>query len=125
VACGEISVPTARERAISTTPATTAASAITTAPPPSGVSPQLSPPTTGASRTGSTVCALNTSGATWLAGRTWNALFSLRTPTIAAASTRSAHSQAVKIAPSFRSSDTSLVTKPLSANATPALTIAA
>ena len=94
---------------------------MTTTPPPSGVPLQPSPASSGASSTGSTVWALKTSGATWLAGRVCRAVFSLSTPTTAAIPTRSAHSQALNQAWAERSSETSFVTKPLSAKATPAL----
>ena len=44
--------------------------------PPSGVSLKRSPNSSGASATGTTVCVTNTTGATWIAGWTCNALIS-------------------------------------------------
>src|ERR671937_2175925 len=116
-----IRASTAREVASSATPTTTISREMTTAPPLSGVLLQLSPARSGASSTGSTVCALNTSGATWAAGRVCKAVFSLSTPITAAHPTRLAHTHALSQACADRSSETSFVMNPLSANATPAL----
>jgi len=65
----------------------------------------------------------NTTGATWIAGRSCSALISLSTPTPEAAAVDSAHSAARSTWPRARSSEASFVATPLQPPAMPAPTI--
>jgi len=53
-----------------------------------------SPSSSGASTTGTAVCVTNTTGATWIAGRSCKALISLSAPTPDAAAVDSPHAAA-------------------------------
>ncbi len=77
----------------------------------------------GASTIGTTVCVTNTTGATWIAGRSCSALISLSVPTPEAAAVDSPQATAITQCPPCRSSEASFVATPLQPKASPAQTI--
>lgn len=69
------------ERTSTAAPARTSASASPSGTPPPGVAAKLSWKSTGASATGTAVWIVNTTGATWIAGRPCSELISLSVAT--------------------------------------------
>ncbi|GAC1437505.1 MAG: hypothetical protein NVSMB51_11670 [Solirubrobacteraceae bacterium] len=83
----------------------------------------LSWKSTGARATGTIVCTTKTTGATWIAGRSWRALISLSRAIAEAIAEAAPQATALAQWPSAAASATNFVTTPPQANPAPAPSI--
>ena len=76
---------------------------------------QLSPASSGASSTATTICTTSTTGKTWIGERVCSAVISHSSPTTAAAAVAASHTTASRYAPDVSSSARNFVAKPVHA----------